>query len=158
VIVFLLCGLWHGAAWTFVLWGAWHGGFLVLERAGLGRWLRAAPRPLAWAYALVAVMFGWVLFRSADLGRTLDIWAGMVGLHGMGGLGRETEMALTDQYVWLLPLGALLAVAKLPRVRLGRRALWTLGWADNAAILGLAGLSVLQVAAGTYSPFLYFRF
>ena len=37
VIVFLLCGLWHGAGWTFVLWGLWHGTFLVLERTGLGR-------------------------------------------------------------------------------------------------------------------------
>ena len=36
-IVFLLCGLWHGASWTFVLWGAWHGAFLVAERAGLDR-------------------------------------------------------------------------------------------------------------------------
>ena len=37
VMVFLLCGLWHGANWTFVLWGAWHGAFLVIERLGLGR-------------------------------------------------------------------------------------------------------------------------
>ena len=36
VMVFLLCGLWHGANWTFVLWGAWHGAFLVIERLGLG--------------------------------------------------------------------------------------------------------------------------
>ena len=35
VMVFLLCGLWHGANWTFVLWGAWHGAFLVIERLGL---------------------------------------------------------------------------------------------------------------------------
>ncbi len=40
VIVFLLCGLWHGASWPFVLWGAWHGAFLVAERAGLDRLLR----------------------------------------------------------------------------------------------------------------------
>src|SRR5215471_8104535 len=33
VIVFLLCGLWHGASWPFVLWGTWHGLFLVAERA-----------------------------------------------------------------------------------------------------------------------------
>ena len=44
VIVFLLCGLWHGASWPFVLWGAWHGVVLVIERAGFGRLLsRAGP-------------------------------------------------------------------------------------------------------------------
>ncbi len=36
VAVFLLCGVWHGAAWTFVVWGAWHGALLVLERVGGG--------------------------------------------------------------------------------------------------------------------------
>ena len=42
VMVFLLCGLWHGASWPFVLWGAWHGAFLVAERAWFGRVLRAS--------------------------------------------------------------------------------------------------------------------
>ena len=46
VIVFLLCGLWHGASWTFVLWGIWHGLFLVVERAGLEAVLARAWRPL----------------------------------------------------------------------------------------------------------------
>jgi D-alanyl-lipoteichoic acid acyltransferase DltB (MBOAT superfamily) len=156
VAVFLLCGLWHGAAWTFVLWGAWHGLFLALERAGLGRLLARAPRPAGWAYAMLVVLAGWVLFRSADLGRTLDIWAGMAGAHGLGGLSPATAMALTREQAWLLPLAAMLAVARLPRWRLPARAL--AGWADNLATAGLAGLSLLQVAAGAYSPFLYFRF
>ena len=42
VIVFLLCGLWHGASWPFVLWGVWHGAFLVAERAGVDGVLRSA--------------------------------------------------------------------------------------------------------------------
>ncbi len=43
-IVFFLCGLWHGASWTFVIWGLLHGLFLVLERLGLGRWLSRRAR------------------------------------------------------------------------------------------------------------------
>jgi len=31
-VVFLISGLWHGAAWTFVIWGAFHGLFLILDR------------------------------------------------------------------------------------------------------------------------------
>ncbi|MBU2135234.1 MAG: MBOAT family protein, partial [Alphaproteobacteria bacterium] len=93
VVVFLLCGLWHGAAWTFVLWGAWHGAFLVLERAGLGRWLKVLPRPAAWAYALLVVVLGWVLFRAESLTRASDVWAGMAGLHGLGELSAATALA-----------------------------------------------------------------
>src|SRR5262249_4068386 len=46
VTVFLLCGLWHGARWTFLFWGLFHGVFLVVERLGLGRRLQALPRSL----------------------------------------------------------------------------------------------------------------
>ena len=42
VLVFFLCGLWHGASWNFVIWGLYHGSFLVAERLGL-----AAVRPAA---------------------------------------------------------------------------------------------------------------
>ena len=67
VTVFVLCGVWHGANWTFVLWGFWHGAFLVVERLGLKSWLARVPAWTRWLYALLAVMGGWVLFRSADL-------------------------------------------------------------------------------------------
>ena len=54
-IVFVLCGLWHGASWTFVLWGTWHGVFLVLERAGSGA-RSSAGRIVAHVYTLAVVM------------------------------------------------------------------------------------------------------
>src|SRR4030095_3808689 len=46
IIVFLLCGLWHGASVNFVIWGAYYGVFLVLERMGLGRWIAGWGGPL----------------------------------------------------------------------------------------------------------------
>ncbi|WP_421932674.1 MBOAT family O-acyltransferase [Phenylobacterium sp.] len=155
IVVFLLCGLWHGAAWTFVLWGAWHGVFLVLERAGLGRVLSRLPRPVGWAYALAAVTLGWVLFRSPDMGRVLDLWTGMAGLRGLGGLQAATHAALQPLHLWLLPLAGALAVFGLPG---GLRRLRGLAWADAAVIALLLALCLLKVAWGAYSPFLYFRF
>ena len=44
VIVFFLCGLWHGASWTFVIWGLYHGVFLVIERPVVSRWFDRQPR------------------------------------------------------------------------------------------------------------------
>jgi alginate O-acetyltransferase complex protein AlgI len=48
LLVMLLGGLWHGAAWTFVLWGLWHGSILLLERLdqqkwGIQRWITSYP-------------------------------------------------------------------------------------------------------------------
>ncbi|MDP2213049.1 MBOAT family protein [Phenylobacterium sp.] len=156
VIVFLLCGLWHGAAWTFVLWGAWHGAFLVLERMGLGAVLKAIPRPAAWLYALMVVILGWVLFRAESLGRAVEVWAGMAGLRGLGEFSAATAIAFQPIHHWLIPVAVALAVFGLPwRVRSGQS---ERAWIDTAMILLLLALALLRVAQGTYSPFLYFRF
>ena len=76
--VFLLCGLWHGANWTFIIWGIHHGFFLIVERAGLSRWLKAVPPLVSWIYALLAVMTGWVWFR-AGLFRAAEMFYAMIG-------------------------------------------------------------------------------
>jgi D-alanyl-lipoteichoic acid acyltransferase DltB (MBOAT superfamily) len=155
VVVFLLCGLWHGASWTFVLWGLWHGLFLALERAGLGRLLKRLPGPVAWAYAMLAVTLGWVLFRAPSLPEAMLVWRGMIGLNGAA-LSPELARAWTPSAPVLMALGGLLSLTGLlPRRR------WTLplgGLADGAAVCGLLVLCVLAVAGGGYSPFLYYRF
>src|SRR5690606_30613218 len=46
LLVFFLCGLWHGASWNFVAWGLFHGFFLALERTPFGKLLERMPRPL----------------------------------------------------------------------------------------------------------------
>ena len=68
VVVFFLCGLWHGASWTFVVWGLLHGAFLALERVGLATAVKRLPRVLRHGYLLGTVMIGWVFFR-AEIGR-----------------------------------------------------------------------------------------
>src|SRR5438876_3261876 len=80
VAVFFLCGLWHGASWTFVIWGLFHGLFLVLERLGLGAAVKRLRPPLRHAYLLLVVMVGWVFFREESLRGALSFLAAMVGL------------------------------------------------------------------------------
>ncbi len=94
VMVFLLCGLWHGANWTFVLWGAWHGFFLVIERLGLKSALARRATLVSWAYALLAVMGGWVLFRSASLTAAIGYFASLAGRNGFGEISFDMHDAL----------------------------------------------------------------
>ena len=54
LIVFVLCGLWHGAAWTFILWGLYHGTLLVIERLGLGDLLAPQPSLVRHAYVVLS--------------------------------------------------------------------------------------------------------
>jgi alginate O-acetyltransferase complex protein AlgI len=79
VLVFFLCGLWHGASWTFVVWGLYHGGFLVIERIGLADRVRSLALPLRHGYALLVVMVGWVLFRADTLGGAAAMIGAMAG-------------------------------------------------------------------------------
>lgn len=63
-VVFLISGLWHGAAWNFVIWGAFHGLFLVLDRIFLVKLLASAGKYVAVAFTYFVTLIGWVLFRA----------------------------------------------------------------------------------------------
>jgi alginate O-acetyltransferase complex protein AlgI len=154
--VFLLCGLWHGANWTFIIWGIHHGFFLIVERAGLSRWLKNAPSTVSWLYAILAVMTGWVWFRARDYVHAIDMFRAMAGLNGFGPLSITTNLVCYPTSIGAMVIGAILSVSSwLPRFSL----VLVPRWAKDSATTGaLFILSVLTVAAGSYSPFLYFRF
>ncbi len=80
LLVFLLCGLWHGARWTFVAWGLYHGFFLVLERTPFGRFLGRVPAFFQHLYTLAVVMLGWVLFRADSWTQALAFLRNLFGL------------------------------------------------------------------------------
>ena len=94
VLVFLLCGLWHGASWTFVVWGLYHGVFLMLERAGLAARVGMLPEPLRHAYAVLVVMVGWVFFRADTAGSAVTMLA------AMGGAGGAAPAVYAPAWFW----------------------------------------------------------
>jgi alginate O-acetyltransferase complex protein AlgI len=166
-LVFILCGLWHGASSSFAAWGLYHGGFLVLERTRFGALLARAPRWLALSYVSLVVLVGWVLFRADTLPHAVGYLVAMSDL--AGALVRqpsEAWHALTagvDAVVWLALLAALagvspwpLAAARAQLRRFGSERL-SAGVPDALALLVL-WLALLSVSATTFRPFLYFRF
>jgi alginate O-acetyltransferase complex protein AlgI len=168
VTIFFLCGLWHGASWTFVVWGLFHGALLVVERLGLSRLLGAWPLAVRHAYTLLMVMVGWVLFRAETLGQAGSLLKAMAGFSGAGH-GVPLQSYLDGMLVAAMVCGAIGATPILPalsrllssqRAATGRaRALAAVGTlASDMAVVVMLLASALQVAAGTYNPFIYFRF
>jgi alginate O-acetyltransferase complex protein AlgI len=162
-LVFLVCGTWHGANWTFIIWGVHHGAFLIAERAGVGSALARAPAWAARLYALAAIMSGWVWFRARDLDHALSFFASLAGVHGISGLSVATQLVTQWAAIAALVAGAALAVAvvdvrRLFRLALARWAGAAFAVADTVVVGLFFALSILNVAAGSYSPFLYFRF
>jgi alginate O-acetyltransferase complex protein AlgI len=170
VVVFFLCGLWHGASWAFVGWGLYHGAFLVLERMGLARGLERLPSPLRRLYLLVAVTVGWVFFRAETFAGAVALLRAMAGLAD-GSAAEYTPAAyLRGDVVLALVASCLFSAPVLPALgRLRRRVLAAVPRAAGAVDAAFAGVSVaalaglllaceMQLAGGTHNPFIYFRF
>jgi alginate O-acetyltransferase complex protein AlgI len=160
MLVMLLGGLWHGAAWAFVAWGAWHGGLLALERwRGTGDRPRSPARV---ATTFVLVLVGWVLFRSADLGHALTVYTAMLGANGWG-LSPELAWQLTPRAMLTLAIAYLVIWYPIDdaQARAGASPAWparlgvaTLRW----GLVPLFALGVMRTISDSFSPFLYFRF
>jgi alginate O-acetyltransferase complex protein AlgI len=74
-LVFLVSGLWHGAAWNFVAWGAFHGIFLVFDKLFLLKFLNRIPKLIAISFTFIISMLGWVIFRIEDFNSALDYYS-----------------------------------------------------------------------------------
>jgi alginate O-acetyltransferase complex protein AlgI len=172
VIVFLLCGLWHGASWTFMFWGLYHGCFLVAERL-LGKHWPPMPRIVRHVYVMLAAMVGWVFFRADDFGYAVAVLKAMVGIASGDGsvyytalyLNSEVAVTLAVAFVFSMPVTPYLVERYQEYIEKrkshGEAPLWFAGVAQSATILVLVGVlfySVVHLSSSTYNPFIYFRF
>ena len=169
--VFVLCGLWHGASWTFVVWGLYHGAFQIVERLGLAAVLARTWRPLRHLYALVVVMFGWVLFRADSFGHALAFFAALLDPTRAGVAGASLALHIDAAVLTAVVAGVVGATPAVPylaawRARLiaseasaaARRLDGALAWAEVAVLAGVFFLAAATLSASTYNPFIYFRF
>ena len=148
LLTMLLCGLWHGAGWTFIAWGGLHGVAVCCNR-GWMRHGRPLPALLGWALTLLFVIVGWVLFRADDFPGAARMLSAMAG---QGGRGRA------DDGGWsLVVLGAALALAGPTNLNLSRlNGLYRPLLAVPLALVLL--VTVLRVGQGRGIEFIYFQF
>ena len=166
--VFLLCGLWHSASWNFVIWGALHGAYLVIERLGGEAFLKRLWRPLRHLYALLLVMIGWVFFRSASLSQAIHYLASMFGFTHADGITYYAQFYCDPKTILTLVIGCLLATPLAQwtgrrlydRVARSRFIAWqpVLDGGYYCLLVVLFVFSTACLAAGTYNPFIYYRF
>ncbi|MFT3842589.1 MAG: MBOAT family O-acyltransferase [Myxococcaceae bacterium] len=160
--VFALCGLWHGASWTFVIWGIFHGVLLVAERV-LRLRFGVQPRGIPGrVLTMVLVMVGWVFFRAPTLGGALAFLKAMFGFAHVSGWqyfsARHYLDAATTTY---LLAGA--AIVLIPWHRVSWKRFETRGprsfvLAQGAAIVVLTLLSLTVLSKTQFNPFIYFQF
>lgn len=165
-IVFLLTGIWHGAAFTYIVWGIWHGVFNLLEKVLKAH--KKSPEKtspvsavLGHIYTLFVVMIGWVMFRATDLSHAFMYIKSMFGLC-------NPEVAVYSIWFyldkWNITILALALLMCTPVLKKGYEFMKNHIKAavfepmKYVALLLVLFLCVLQVASNTYSAFIYFQF
>ena len=153
--VWMLTGLWHGAAWNFVLWGLLFAVLLLMEK-----WvpaLQRLPKVLRHGYVLLAVVLSFVLFNAESMAQLGNDFAGLFGGLGLPGVTAETLYYLKS-YAVLFVLGILGATPVVRNAAVKIRAT-RVGPALEALVLaGLLLVCTAYLVDGSFSPFLYFRF
>ena len=161
MLVFVLCGFWHGANWTFLAWGIYHGAWLIVERVtGVGRMEATTHLFLRRFSTLAIVMIGWVFFRATNLTHAVHFLGAMFVPNNLP-LPLTVELALNGRNTVTLAVAAF--VVFLPRHVSGAQFITcpaTPAWsvARLAALALVMFYAVASLASTTYNPFLYFRF
>jgi alginate O-acetyltransferase complex protein AlgI len=154
--VWLLTGLWHGAAWNFVLWGLYFAVLLMGERFLWGRLLERAPKAFRHLLTLLFVILGWVLFRADSLSGAVDM------IHAMfGGAPFADDRAryLLREYGWLLAVASLASLPVRPALEKRLKPGGFLRvWGVPVLAAALLGLSFVRLAGSSFNPFIYYRF
>ncbi len=158
LIVWLLTGFWHGAAWNFLCWGLYFAALLILEKLVLLRFLEK-HRIFGHVYLLLAVVFGFVLFDASTLSGAWDCIRGMLGLGGLP-IASAEEVYLLKSNALLLILAALGATPLPKRIAkaLEARCPKAAALLHPAALCALLLICTAYLVDGSYNPFLYFRF
>ena len=156
-IVFLATGLWHGANWTFLVWGMWHGLFISLETATPLK--KAEKRWYGHIYALLVAVLGFVIFRASSLSQAAAMFGAMFAGFALQAQTDVLFATAISRYALVMLFVGIFAILPIaPRVR---EKLSNFAWFDTAAFvwtLVLLALCLMQIASGSFVPFIYAQF
>lgn len=150
-VVWMLTGIWHGAAWKFIVWGIYFGIILILEKTFILKLLDKAWRPVRHLYAIILIIIGWGIFRSHDLEYFFNLIKTMFFLNGNPIIDQKTIYYLTQFRLEII----LCIIASLP--------LKNYIFTKNEPVKYILAfcvfiLGIVCLLANSFNPFIYFRF
>ncbi len=167
-IVFIVSGIWHGAAWNFLFWGAWHGFWIMIAKLRNNKLpetfsLRHIPSIFI---TFLLVMIGWIFFRAESFSYAGDYLKSLFGLSACELTAVNAVLStLTTQRITALILAILISFipAAIPSLitcdwRLSEKAPSYVIILRTILTLSLIVLATLPLLSSSFSPFIYFRF
>lgn len=169
-IVWFLTGLWHGAAWHYVAWGLYFGVLLVVEKFLLRKLLEKS-HVISHIYAMLMIICGWVIFRCDSVSDALSFIGSMFGASGLYGNDTVPSPVLLQQsgvstvFFVTLIFAVLFSAPIIPWLKNKLESSCTklalrgaVYCTADFVLIVLLVLSSVQLALGSYNPFIYFDF
>ncbi len=154
-IVFLLCGFWHGASWTFLLWGAYHGCFLIAERMLRYKWHFAMKGMAGNVVTLFIVLFGWVLFQCDTVTSAIHYLKAMFGMNQLAEhLYYQYAYYVDKEVIFTACVGFFLAI--FPCYKIKEK--WNCSLWKGMFCIILLLLCMIYLSDASFHAFIYFRF
>ncbi|MBQ3010868.1 MAG: MBOAT family protein [Oscillospiraceae bacterium] len=151
MVVWMLTGLWHGAAWNFVAWGICYGLLLLAEKFFLNKLLdRIGPMCYVYQFVLTLIMF--TIFNGVDVIHTLRI------MFGGAAFSNPTTWYYLKSYAVILGLALVGATPVIKRIAEKVDTTPAATLLEPLMVMGLLVLSTAYLVDGSFNPFLYFRF
>lgn len=161
-VVFLVTGIWHGAAWNFIIWGLWHGLFLIIEKILKVKNIKIkAPVFIKQLYTILIVLLGWVLFRAPNLNYAINYIGVMFGVVAVKNVGFTAFWYLTPKIIALIVISL---IASIPLKDLLKNVYKTVEGTylefvgKNLYLIFIFVISIMCVMTSTYNSFIYFKF
>lgn len=164
IVVFLLTGLWHGAAWNFVVWGLFHGIFLIIERCGFDKVLKRWPKIIQHIYMLVVVSIGWVFFRSTDIIMAGEYLKQMFSfnIEGtnrlLGIMNNKNSITLLVSVLISMPIFTYSKLRLKKYIIKNPEKYILIRLCSDLYLVGIYIISLAYITGSSFNPFIYFKF
>ncbi len=159
LIVWLLTGLWHGAAWNFILWGLLYGLLLVIEKIGLLKILDKIPSFISRIYVMFVVIIGFVIFSVSGVSQIKECIGGLFGI-GVEKIVNKESIYYLLNYASIFIIGILASTPIMKNIilKLKQKYPRAINILEPMTLSLLLIVCVSYLVDGSFNPFLYFRF
>ena len=157
LVVWLLTGLWHGAAWNFIIWGLYFGILLIIEKIFLGKILEKFPKFLSRIYVLLIVMISFIIFNGEGVTDILKNIGGLFGLNCSGIISSESIYYFKSYFVVLI-IGIIGATPIMKKVANNENMHKLINILEPVFLILMLIVSTSYIIDSSFNAFLYFRF
>lgn len=172
LIVFILCGLWHGASWNFLIWGLIHGTFLIIERLVDRFNIIKFKIPFVFfhIYVMTVVIFSWIFFRIEDFNRATHFITTLFTPSPMNDLFHPYILNMVDfHFLSVFIIAIIFSTPLFNKIKdfCDKQVLKSNSYAlinhafpliKTLLLFVILLFSIFSLSSGTYNPFIYFRF